>query len=644
MKKNNYKISIAIIVIICGMAAGTGCKKSFLQPDPLSFYEPATTFSTESGLTSAIATCDKHLRSYWSYYSTRDLSLPISSEYMLSDLAVAGKTDDGAIFADVATRLTPSDGLYENDVNMLSYFWEQNYDGIKYANTITTYIDNVEGLDDATKNEYIGRAYFHRSFRYMALCFLFDNVPLVTKILSNPKQSYKSTSHEAILEMITSNMEFAVQWVPEQSEMSYIGMVSKGACRQLLIKCYLATGQWDKAIAEADTLINNEGYALMTTTFGTFEDPFPTTWPITRNVIWDLHRPVNKCIVANTESILSMPNESGTDAAIAMRTMRNWGPFWNTSTLKSPAGYYMQAYATSSSNYNSALDFNSAVGRGIAAIRPTYFAQHGLWEVNGVEDTDDLRHNSSVGNWARMDSLKYNDPSDVTYYGQNLRLYNGSTLLCTDTVRDWFDWPHYKVFVTDPDHTASTTSTNNKGGAANWYCYRLAETYLLRAEAEFYKGDVSAATADVNIIRSRAGCSQLYSTVTIGDIVNERARELYMEEWRHTELSRISYCLALSGKSDEWGNTYSTTSLSDNSYWYQRIQHYSDYYNKGNVTVKGRYYTIDPHNIYLPVPQDAIDANLYGTLWQNKGYDGYDAGISMWTNWEDAVADEDITN
>jgi hypothetical protein len=379
----------------------------------------------------------------------------------------------------------------------------------------------------------------------------------------------------------------------------------------------------------------------MTGTFGTFESPLPSTWPIINNVIWDLHRPVNKCIPANKEAILAMPDRDGTDAAIDLRTMRNWGPMWNIGTLVSPAGKFMQAYATSSSKYNSSLDYNSAIGRGIGMIRPTWFAQHDLWAVNGIEDTADLRHNSRVGNWGRMDSLKYNDPSDVAYYGKNLRLYNGSTLLCTDTVRDWFDWPHYKVFANDPNHIGNPASNNNRGGAADWYCYRLAETYLLRAEAEFYKGEVGAATSDVNVVRQRAKCEQMYSTVTIGDIVNERARELWMEEWRHMELSRISYSLALSGKADEWGNTYDKNTLSDNSYWYQRIQHYNNFYNKNMVTVKGRNYTMDAHNIYWPIPQSAIDANLYGKLHQNPGYDGYDPSVTMWTNWEDAVKDED---
>jgi len=640
MRANYFHISALSVIGILSVALFSGCTKDYLKPDPLSFYEPEVTFSSRSGLDATVALADRHLRSYWSHLTTRDISVPISTEYMLSDIAVSSKTDDGNIFADVSTRLTPTDGMFNNDVNMISFFWGETYNGIKYANTITSFIDNVPGLDQTTKQEYLGRAYFHRSFRYLALCFQYGDVPLVTKILRVPKQNYKTTSREAILEMITSDMEKAVEWVPEQSKMDYVGMINKAACRQLLIKCYLATGQWDKAIEQANILIDRSGYSLMNTTFGTFDNPSPVTWPVTRNVIWDLHRPANKAIAANKEAILVMPNREGTDATIRYKSMRNWVPMWNQSALKSPSGKVLLSVARTDSRYRAEYDINSAVGRGIAMIRPTHFAQYGLWHVDGIDDSTDLRHNSKVGNWARMEMLKYNDPTD-SYFGKNLRLYNGSTLLVTDTIRSWFNWPHYKVYIDDPVFKATPTSNRNDGGAADWYCYRLAETFLLRAEAHFYNGNIALATEDVNVVRRRAKCSKLYTTVNLGDIINERARELYMEEWRHMELSRISYSLALSNKTDEWGKTYNVKNLSNDSYWYQRIQHYNDYYNKNKVSVRNRSYAIAPNNILWPIPQDAINSNLYGKLRQNSGYNGHDAGVEMWTTWQDAVADED---
>ncbi|MCZ2444548.1 MAG: RagB/SusD family nutrient uptake outer membrane protein [Flavobacteriales bacterium] len=641
-----------------------GCSKDFLKPDPLSIYEPATTFSTESGLKAALAISDRHIRSYWTNTGANTNSVVIGTEYMFSDLAVYGKTDvDGnSVNYNFADNLKPTGGAAGpggNDGNYINHYWEETYNGIKYANTILTYVDKVGSLSEATKNAYKGRAYFHRAFRYLALVFQYGDVPLITKILEVPKQNYRSTKKAAILDMITKDMEFAVEWVPEQKDMTYIGSVNKGACRMLLIKCYLATGQFQKAKDQADVLINQSGYTLMKNTFGTFyPGGEPQTWKITRNVIWDLHRPENKLIAANTETIMGIPNR-GAQSNIAFATMRIFTPLYNSGNLKTPGGQNaLDLYARNNANYRADLDYGRALGRGIGTFRPTPFAQKGLWVVNGIEDVDDLRHNSSVGNWVRMDSLKYGTAGNA-YRGQNLKLYHPTTgaLLCADTIRSWFQWPHYKVFITDAEAEANLGANAyagaSKGSNADWYLYRLAEAYLLRAEAKFYLGDAAGAAVDVNEIRKRAGCSQLYTTVTIGDIMNERARELYLEEWRHMELSRVSYCLALSGKPDEWGNVYSVdtydkssgTDLSGGSYWYKRVINNGGIYNRVGINSNNRTlnYKMDKCNLYWPIPNSSITANNKGVLSQNYGYDGYDAATPKWDTWQEAVADEDKT-
>ena len=54
-------------------------------------------------------------------------------------------------------------------------------------------------------------------------------------------------------------------------------------------------------------------------------------------------------------------------------------------------------------------------------------------------------------------------------------------------------------------------------------------------------------------------------------------------------------------------------------------------------------YEIGKHNLYWPVPNEDIKKNTGRQMRQNFGYDGYDPNITMWENWEDAVADEDKT-
>ena len=650
---NNKIIAAKAVLIVVALGIIISCSEEFLKPDPLSFFEPTKTFGTIGGLNATMAMCDRHLRQYWSHNDVnRDRSLPISTEAMFSEQAVGAQTDNTAIFANIADALTPTNRIDDGDANCIKFFWDEHYQGIKYANSIIGVIDKVDGLSDDVKKATLGRAYFHRAFRYMALVFQFGDVPLITKILESPKFNYKTTSREAILAMITEDMEKAVEWVPDQKDMTMVGMINKGACRQLLIKCYLATGQYDKAIQQADILINSSGYSLMKEPFGTFINPMPKTWNITRNVIWDMHRPENRSIPANKETILSLPNAPETTASIRYRSMRNWLPMLDNQSpfLMSPGGTTaIVNYNASSKDYRDTLDYRVAHGRGIAHIRPTWYTTHSVWYVNGKDDATDLRHNSDVGNWVRMELLKYNNTgaANSAWFGKNLRLYaDNGTLLCTDTIRSWFDWPHYKTWIPYAQEVNNKNTNDSRGGAGDWYCYRLAETYLLRAEAKFYTGDIAGATADVNEVRKRAKCSELYSTVTIGDIMDERARELYLEEWRHEELVRVSYCLAKSGKADELGKTYSADKLSEDSYWWQRVNRLNGFYNTGAVVWRqsNRPYNIAPRNILWPIPQYAIDANRSGQLRQNYGYSGYDASIPMWTNWQDAVADENKTN
>lgn len=668
MKKTIKKLNVIQICAACmvgGILLISSCSKDFLKPDPLSFYEPTATFSTESGLMAAMAISDRHLKLYWA--TDHNEMLTLGTEYIFSELMVASATDKRNMLADVANMLTPtSETSYQNldRTNSIWYLWEETYKGIMYANTIIQFVDQVEELDENTRNAYKGRAYFHRAFRYMALVFQFGDVPLVTKVLEVPKQNYRSTKREAILQMLIQDLEFAVKWVPEQQDIDLTGMVNKGACRMLLTKCYLAIGEYEKAKEQTDILIDQSSYSLMQDNFGTFnEGGEPETWKITRNVIWDLHRPENKLLATNNEVIMGMPNRGAeAESFVKMLTMRILYPFVFDNRIQTKDG--KQALLNIRRNhedYDSNYDYMRAFGRGIATFRPTYFHTHSVWQVNGVMDKTDLRHNSEVGNWVRMEDYKVNN-KESSEFGKPLTLFNpeNDALLCSDTIRRWFDVPHYKLYLDDPVNEANITGSDGlrgatNGGNADWYLYRLAEAYLLRAEAKYYMNPNDPTIKDdLNIIRQRAQASELYQgTVTIGDIMDERARELYWEEWRNVELTRVSLCLARSGQPDEWGNTYSLdnfdkqtgTDSQGGSYWYQRIVNYS-MYNKGPIQINATgnsnpNYTMDKKNIYWPIPYAAITANNKGKLSQNYGYDGYDPAAEKWESWEDAVADEE---
>ena len=132
--------------------------------------------------------------------------------------------------------------------------------------------------------------------------------------------------------------------------------------------------------------------------------------------------------------------------------------------------------------------------------------------------------------------------------------------------------------------------------------FRLAGTYLLRAEAYYWKGDLANAAADINVIRARAGAAPINAgEVTIASILDERARELYLEEYRNVELTRIAYLFAQTGQPDYKGRTYNMGSFSTNNFWYDWIMDHTDFYNKGVHTIHGDEYTLSPYHVLWPV-------------------------------------------
>ncbi len=653
----------------------TGCSDSFLEQDPLSFYEPKATYSTESGLRAALAICDRHLQ-YLVIMDQNTNNIAMSSVYLMTDLGTYGKSDAGTGFLDDwDSRLTPTSGMNGGgDGNYMMKIYDEEWNGIKYANTVLNYIDAVEGLDDKTRDAYKGRAYFHRAIRYYHMSLLFGNLPLITKIISVPKQNYRSSSMDAIFKMLVHDLEFAVQHVPAKKDLEMVGMVNQEACMQLLIKCYLAIGEYKKAEDMATDLINNHGLALMQAPFGQdIKAGEPKTWNVQRNVMWDLFRGENVVNSANTEMIMPILNFNDQNFG-GWKVMRATGPFWNSGSIKDPsnsAGTPVQNYARNNGNYNAQLDWVRTIGRGIGTFRTSWWFNKGMWSYDGTVDYQDLRHNRSMGNWIEMEDLKYNNPASK-HYGENLTLYapkdvpnpdkpgeylvKKGDLLCSDTIRSWYPFMLYKNYFLDAEAEQNPGATQfngvSKGTNGNLYLFRLAETYLLRAEAKFYQGRAGEAAQDLNIVRRRANAAKMLSTATIGDICDERARELFFEEWRQPELTRISWCLARSGRPDEWGNTYDLntwnkqegTDRTGGSYWYQRCIHYN-IYNRTDVehtysNNRAFNFKLNKRNLFWPVPNGTITANNKEKLMQNYGYDGYDASVQMWDNWEDAVADE----
>ena len=62
MKTSNTIFTKACMVLAATALVNVSCTDDFLKQDPLSFYNPENTYTTESGLQSALAMCDYGLK------------------------------------------------------------------------------------------------------------------------------------------------------------------------------------------------------------------------------------------------------------------------------------------------------------------------------------------------------------------------------------------------------------------------------------------------------------------------------------------------------------------------------------------------------------------------------------------------------
>ena len=149
----------------------------------------------------------------------------------------------------------------------------------------------------------------------------------------------------------------------------------------------------------------------------------------------------------------------------------------------------------------------------------------------------------------------------------------------------------------------------------------MAETYLIRAEAYFWLNQNDKAAADINMVRNRAKATPVTpDKVDINYILDERARELFAEEFRKSEITRIAYIMAEKGI-----NGYSLNNFSEKNYWYDRVMEKNEYYRAdGKILWGPNVYKISPFHVLIPIPAKAIDSNVNGVINQNIGYVGSD--------------------
>lgn len=641
MKKIN-KIKGIILVLLLTITFSCD-NKDFLTKEPLSFLSPEITFTDAVGLKTPL---DAALKSIFDQYNgdTREMMF----NHNMSDVAVIGVTDEAEAFVNMRRYATPQNAQESDNAGHSRSSYELCYKNLMNANTVIDYIDHVKwakGQNDPERNHLLGSAYFIRAFYYMQQTMQFGNCAFPLNAVTTARQDFKAFTMQSVWDQMVTDLEWAKKYVKTSIELPK-GQVPNAAVKMLLAKYYMMNLRFADAEAEMTSIINSGEFKLVTdadvdvdsvmigNNFQVYDN---TRIPgrscnVSADAINFLHQEWNANRVKNREGIWVFANEWGYkgNSEEGAKRVRSFGPnFVSTNQgITSPLG----GAGTDVRQGSGTMMMKWGRGQGFSRI--TNYAQYGVWNFKGETDRQDYRH--KPGNWFEMKYVLYDNPDlkGTEWYMKPLQLWYNGTLLCKDTIRCWYGYPIYKMWTYDKD-----LPHRQDGGQADMYVYRLAEVYLLRAEARFWQGNNSGAADDINVIRQRANASHMYTagdvnTAGIGAVLDERARELYGEEFRHDELVRISVILAKSGKPCYNGKTYSTgpdiaKSLSANSFYYDRMMEKNDFFREHTpwVTYTSQSYIMDPMHIFWPIYEADLIGNVNNVLNQTPGYDGSEKNV-----------------
>lgn len=535
------------ILISAALSAVTlisaGCS-DFLNEEMKSTLGPDNTYTSSYGFELAATGLYGWARSEFNTWgeatTSQGQACPYEMFQIATDIVHQGQQMDGSLKPFEQLSYTPS-------TTFVVSYWNWGYGLIASANELLKYADINTNWDNASdKALYQATARFFRAYAYRYLVYLYGDVPYVETIETNYRTDFTRTPKKEVLDKMIKDLQFAEENLPEDPNTVETGKLTSWAAKHLLSEVYLMAEQYELARDKAEEVIESPYFHLMQQNerFGAEKDK-------PGDVFHDMFIENNQNRTSgNMESIWVMQYEYQTDGgggAYDDWTRRAWNPrYWDK----------LEGFVLA----------DSLGGRGLAQIVPlTWWIE----DQTDFYDANDIRN--SEYNIKRH--WYYNDPAFPDKLGKEAPITQ-------DTREKNQIYPVItKFFYGKADNL--TYEGNNKDRIK----FRLAETYLLKAEACIQLGDYEGAKNAINAVRKRAGANEITaSQATMDFLLDERIRELVGEELRR-------FTLARTGK------------------WLERVKKYNSYSAH-----------MDEHNLLLPIPQYIIDLNTEVEFPQNPGY------------------------
>ena len=526
MKINKYIIGGFISLI--SLISLNSCSNDFLDEEYKSGYL-TNYFDTEEGLYDLSTSLYANIRYWFGFehsYST--------TQYGCDEFEV-GTDNSNECWNTYNASFGSTVITVNGNTTQTNDIWNQMYYGIASANTIISKIDVIS--DPVKYNMALGEAHFLRGYNYFRLCAQYGSVVLKTTPSEGVERYFERSSAEECLAQVIDDLEKAYTLLPEKSNSTYRGnagwtkyTAAHFLAKALLLRVSERNDDWNSSyksddlsriITVSDDVINNRQLA----------PDFRDLWNWTGG----------DCDAETLDEVLmaaQFNEDSSTGGRYGNQTFRYFncqfhnavfgafidrGPWIGHNYQRCrPTEYGMMVYDKENDSrfWKSTRTIYNASKTAATPVNPTTAAAYNVgigdpvivFICNGKVSADgssiDYHWDNSWDNkkfgMAGSSDFTYNEkdvPNALIHYNKNA---GGAWRKYIDVNNNQADIPKNAYVSISKFEDGTRTADGDANGNRDGVLARVAETYLIKAEALVRQNKYQEAINVVNILRNRA--------------------------------------------------------------------------------------------------------------------------------------------